>query len=189
MVDKTSASKETKECPFCKEDILSGAIKCRYCGSIIQQVGPTHGGTCPFCKESIKPEALRCRYCHSTLIKQGSPQHPTRSATIGDCGCGCSETSPMDERERRAWKSNLIDHQARTLVAQRMVNGGPFQSATGALCRVACAGAATACFVGCEAAGSPAATAFCALICSELYDECKQGCPSYAAGTPGSIYA
>lgn len=65
---------ETKECPFCKEDIKSEAIKCKHCSSAISPEKPAHEGTCPYCKEDIKKDAVKCKHCKSDL-------------KISDCGC------------------------------------------------------------------------------------------------------
>jgi len=56
-----------RECPFCKEQIKAGAIKCKHCRSAVRPQTPPHGGTCPFCKEEIKPEAIKCKHCGSMV--------------------------------------------------------------------------------------------------------------------------
>ncbi len=61
------ADNETRQCPFCKEQINSGATKCKHCGSRVEPARPEHGGECPFCKEAIHPEAVLCKYCKSNL--------------------------------------------------------------------------------------------------------------------------
>jgi hypothetical protein len=58
---------ETRECPFCKEEIKADAIKCKHCDSMVALERPTHGGICPYCKEEIKPDAIKCKHCQSIL--------------------------------------------------------------------------------------------------------------------------
>lgn len=67
----------TKECPFCKEDVKAEAVLCKHCKSRLEAERPTHEGTCPFCKETIKAEATKCKHCHSavgTNSSAGCPQ-------------------------------------------------------------------------------------------------------------------
>jgi hypothetical protein len=68
---------ETRECPYCKEEIKAEAIKCKHCGSSVAPEKPSHGGTCPYCKEQIHVEAIKCKHCGSDL----------RSGLSSDCGC------------------------------------------------------------------------------------------------------
>jgi hypothetical protein len=58
----------TKQCPYCKEEILADAIICKHCHSRLAASAPDHGGTCPYCKESIKEGAIRCKHCHASLL-------------------------------------------------------------------------------------------------------------------------
>jgi hypothetical protein len=73
-------SKETRECPYCREEVKAEAILCKHCGSRLTPERPSHGGTCPYCKESIHPEATKCKHCRSSLLPEGSRPHK-------DCGC------------------------------------------------------------------------------------------------------
>ncbi len=63
-----SNERKTRECPYCKEDILSDAIKCKHCGTSVSAEKSAHEGICPFCKEKIKPEAIKCYHCKSNLM-------------------------------------------------------------------------------------------------------------------------
>jgi hypothetical protein len=67
---------ETRECPYCKEEIRADALKCKYCRSTVKPIILAHGGTCPYCKEAIKPDAIKCKHCGSMV--DGS----------AECGCG-----------------------------------------------------------------------------------------------------
>jgi len=67
-----AASGETVECPFCRETVKAGAIKCKHCGSALPQARSGHEGICPFCREEIHPEAVKCKHCRSMLDEIGS---------------------------------------------------------------------------------------------------------------------
>ncbi len=81
-------TKERIRCPYCQEDILSTATKCKHCQSQLRAEGPDHNGTCPYCKEDIHPDAIKCKHCHSAV--------GPRAAREGGCGggCGCAPVAP-----------------------------------------------------------------------------------------------
>jgi hypothetical protein len=58
---------ETRECPFCKEEVKATALRCKHCLSDIAPTTPDHGGVCPFCKETINPDAIACPHCTANL--------------------------------------------------------------------------------------------------------------------------
>jgi hypothetical protein len=58
---------ETRQCPFCKEEVKADAIRCKHCQAAIRPLQPDHRGICPFCKETINPEAIRCSHCGASL--------------------------------------------------------------------------------------------------------------------------
>lgn len=78
---------ESRECPYCKEEINPEAIKCKHCHSEIAPEKPDHEGTCPYCKEEIKADAIKCKHCQSSLLDNPS----------SECGCGKGSQTPGDE--------------------------------------------------------------------------------------------
>jgi hypothetical protein len=83
-----SNKSKTRECPYCKEDILVDAIKCKHCSSSVSAEKPAHEGKCPFCKEDINPEAVKCYHCKSMLDS-------TLSA-LTTMGCCCNKQTKID---------------------------------------------------------------------------------------------
>jgi hypothetical protein len=58
---------ETRQCPYCREDIRADAVRCKHCRSAVPRETPTHGGACPYCREEIHPEAIKCKHCGSVV--------------------------------------------------------------------------------------------------------------------------
>lgn len=63
--------KETKKCPFCGEEILATAKKCKHCKQFLpsNDENPTEPTTkkCPFCGEEILATAKKCKHCKQFL--------------------------------------------------------------------------------------------------------------------------
>jgi hypothetical protein len=82
----------TRECPFCKEEIKAGSIKCKHCHSAVKPEIPPHGGICPFCKEEIKPEAIKCKHCGSMVGGSAESSCCEGCAQKGASGLGTSSS-------------------------------------------------------------------------------------------------
>lgn len=62
------ADSDISACPFCKEEVKVGAIRCKHCYADIPPLRPDHGGVCPLCKEAINVDATRCMHCKADLV-------------------------------------------------------------------------------------------------------------------------
>lgn len=56
------------QCPFCKETIVAGAIKCKHCGSDLAQTpepisNENEQVECPICGGMVKEGVAKCRHC------------------------------------------------------------------------------------------------------------------------------
>jgi RNA polymerase subunit RPABC4/transcription elongation factor Spt4 len=55
---------ETKRCPYCGEEILAVAKKCKHCGEWLEQKEPEkEKKACPICGELVDADLEVCPYC------------------------------------------------------------------------------------------------------------------------------
>lgn len=55
---------DTKTCPACAETIKAAAIKCKHCGTMLNEFKKKE---CPFCNENILESDVICKHCNSAL--------------------------------------------------------------------------------------------------------------------------
>lgn len=61
--------KETMTCPYCGEEILAKAKKCKHCGELLDGASNLSNDMkkCPFCKEMIPINSTFCNICETPL--------------------------------------------------------------------------------------------------------------------------
>lgn len=70
-VSTAPGTRATRACPFCAEDILAAAVKCKHCGSDVSMhpAAPMPApqaateGTCPNCQTAVALDSARCNAC------------------------------------------------------------------------------------------------------------------------------
>ena len=60
--------KKTKRCPYCGEEILAVAKKCKHCGEWLEPKEITkEKKACPICGEMVEEDSETCPYCHEPI--------------------------------------------------------------------------------------------------------------------------
>ena len=60
-------NKETKNCPYCGEEILAIAKKCKHCGEWLDQQPAKEFISCPACGEQVEKGTVICPHCQEPL--------------------------------------------------------------------------------------------------------------------------
>ena len=113
--------KRTKECPFCGEDILLSALKCKHCGEFLNKTASQQRDKKPTAKPFAPPPASHiphkvatCPKCGSTSIQAVKKGFSAGSGCLGTllagpfgllCGfCGSNKMSSVCLQCGHKWK-------------------------------------------------------------------------------------
>lgn len=64
----------TRPCPFCGDEILLSASKCKHCGKFFSK--------CKFCGEEIAKDALKCKHCGEWLDDTGKNKQTNSTTSV-----------------------------------------------------------------------------------------------------------
>lgn len=73
------ASRQTRKCPDCAEEIKANAIMCRFCHRGLSE---EHFKKCIFCAEMVRAKAKKCPFCQSDLTEPGQPPRPPDGSRV-----------------------------------------------------------------------------------------------------------
>ncbi len=64
----------TKSCPFCAEDVLEEAIKCKHCGSMLDG-SAAQQNEAPVASQPKKGKTPTCQHCDGEMAKKTKAKH------------------------------------------------------------------------------------------------------------------
>ena len=70
-------TKETKNCPYCGEEILAVAKKCKHCGEWLHEPPkPKQMVPCPICGEEVEEGTEVCPHCNESIVGETAFSNP-----------------------------------------------------------------------------------------------------------------
>lgn len=76
-----NSGKPKKRCPYCGEEILAVAKKCRHCGEWLEKKNTTRQIVCPICGEMIDDGLETCPICHERIKENKQNQRANTSVS------------------------------------------------------------------------------------------------------------
>jgi uncharacterized membrane protein YhaH (DUF805 family) len=93
---------KTKKCPFCGEEILTVAQKCKHCGEWLTEQTPQKTKVCPFCAEEIDESCVVCPECKASLVEQAVSENIPKPTTV--------HNKNSDNEAASGWFMNYFVH-------------------------------------------------------------------------------
>lgn len=98
---------ETKLCPYCGDEILFSAKKCKHCGKWIEK-------KCTYCSEWIKADAKKCRFCGSWINERERSAYENEPTKVVQMSNGTENVEKtiedtIDEKEEKKQAGCLMN--------------------------------------------------------------------------------